>query len=153
MLSFTTTHPRHHNRPHHHHHISSDKQVQVLNLHKHAMRNKDYFNWLTGTDQFSITVQCLKNGEFVPREIHERTTQIITVHKGGLQVIYGGEGEEDSSSTEKVVKVALVGEDVIVNPMTYHKLQPLHGKNVKFSSYYFPAMHSPEDNRKRQVTY
>jgi len=131
----------------HHRHRDDNKRVQVVNLHKHAIKNKDYFKWITGTDQFSITVQCLKKHEFVPREIHEHITQIINVHKGGLQVIYD---EQDAPSTDKIVKIALAGEDIIVNPMTYHKLQPLHGKSVKFSSYYFPAEHSPEDNRERQ---
>ena len=137
--------------------------IHILNVHKHSIKNKHYFTWLAGTDMFEITLQSLKKGEFVPMEEHEFSTQIITVHKGIIQIVSekggrGGEDDDDAglfslrtdTTTTTTIQIATVGEEIIIPPKTRHKIQSIHGKKAKFSSYYFPPLHSSADDRVRQ---
>jgi mannose-6-phosphate isomerase-like protein (cupin superfamily) len=110
-----------------------EERVYAANIEYETLNNPYYRQVLHTTPQMQLVVMKLHPGEFIPPEIHPRTSQFIRVESGQALV----ELDEE--------EILLNDDEVVIIPAgTRHKVSNVGVEDLAIYTIYSPPEHPPK---------
>lgn len=111
---------------------------------KEVRANTAYRRVLYTDQKMQVVAMHVRATETIPREVHPRQMQVVTVVDGIAQITADVDGFGD------FLRVFGWGDNCIIPPDTYHEIIPKGGTAVKLVSVYYPPVHGEGLVQQRQ---